>query len=198
MASSRQRERLPRAGFFLTYAMNAIPPRLLALSLLCAAVVPAAADAPKTTLEKLYPGLAVERPISVQIPDDGTKRRFLVEQTGRIKILPADEKATEAKVFLDMTKSMGWRRISRRASSGSPSIRSTRKTDVSTSPSPARGPSASSSPNTPSRRAIPIPPIPRASGFSSRSRSRSGITTRAISSSVRRMACSTSAPATAD
>jgi len=87
--------------------MKAIPMRLLALSLLSAAVASSAAEVPETTFEKLYPGLAVERPVSIQVPGDGTKRRFLVEQTGRIKILPADEKATGAKVFLDMTKTMG-------------------------------------------------------------------------------------------
>ncbi|HRQ88681.1 MAG TPA: PQQ-dependent sugar dehydrogenase, partial [Bacteroidia bacterium] len=65
------------------------------------------AEAPAVKFEKLYPGLAVERPVTVQIPGDGTNRRFLVEQTGKIRILPADETATEAKLFLDLTGSMG-------------------------------------------------------------------------------------------
>lgn len=65
-----------------------------------------AAEAPKAKLEKIYPGLAVERPVTLQIAPDGTKRRFLVEQTGKIKLLPADEGATEAKLFLDMTDSI--------------------------------------------------------------------------------------------
>lgn len=86
--------------------MNPIPTSLLAVSLLFAAVAPALADTPKVKLEKVYTGLKVERPISLQVPADGTKRRFLVEQTGRIKILPGDETASEAKVFLDMTGSM--------------------------------------------------------------------------------------------
>ncbi len=67
---------------------------------------PLLAETQKVKLEKIYPGLKIERPISVQIPNDGSNRRFLVEQTGRIKILPADENATEAPVFLDLTGTM--------------------------------------------------------------------------------------------
>jgi glucose/arabinose dehydrogenase len=65
------------------------------------------AEAPKIRLEPVYKGLTIEKPVSLQIPDDGTGRRFLVEQTGKIRILPADETATEAALFLDMTKSIG-------------------------------------------------------------------------------------------
>jgi len=64
------------------------------------------AEAPKVAFEPIYKNLSIERPISVQIPDDGTNRRFLVEQTGKIKILPSDESASAAAVFLDMTDSM--------------------------------------------------------------------------------------------
>ncbi|MBL9154168.1 MAG: PQQ-dependent sugar dehydrogenase [Verrucomicrobiales bacterium] len=62
--------------------------------------------APAVDLAPIYGGLKIERPVAVQIPDDGTKRRFLIEQTGRIKILPADENGTEAPVFLDLTDRM--------------------------------------------------------------------------------------------
>src|SRR6056297_1786763 len=65
------------------------------------------AEAPKVSFEPIYENLEIERPVSVQIPDDGTNRRFLVEQTGKIKILPADEDASEAPVFLDMTDKIG-------------------------------------------------------------------------------------------
>ena len=65
------------------------------------------AEPPKIKLEPIYKGLTIEKPISVQIPNDGTHRRFLVQQTGKIKILPADEAATEAPVFLDMAAVMG-------------------------------------------------------------------------------------------
>ena len=41
--------------------------------------------APKVKMQRVYESLAVERPISIVIPPDGTKRQFLVEQTGKIK-----------------------------------------------------------------------------------------------------------------
>jgi len=76
-------------------------------ALFVTALMPAkSAEAPKVKLEKLYGGLTIERPISLQIAPDGSGRRFLVEQTGKIKILPADEAATEAKVFFDLTPLM--------------------------------------------------------------------------------------------
>lgn len=62
--------------------------------------------ASKVKLEKLYPALEIERPVRVQIAPDGTQRRFLVEQTGLLRILPKDESSSEAKVFLDMTQSI--------------------------------------------------------------------------------------------
>lgn len=58
-------------------------------------------------LQPLYTHLRIERPISVQIPPDKTGRRFLVEQTGRIKILPSEDSVEEATVFFDLTKIMG-------------------------------------------------------------------------------------------
>ncbi len=61
----------------------------------------------KVKLTPIYSNLKIERPISLIIPEDGTNRRFLVEQKGKIKILPADENASEAKVFLDMAEHMG-------------------------------------------------------------------------------------------
>lgn len=65
------------------------------------------AEAPKVAFDPIYENIEIERPVSVQIPDDGTNRRFLVEQTGKIKILPADENASEAAIFLDMTDKIG-------------------------------------------------------------------------------------------
>ena len=65
------------------------------------------AEEPKIKLTQIYSGIKFERPLSLQIPADGSNRRFVLEQTGRIKILPADENATEAKVFADFTDLMG-------------------------------------------------------------------------------------------
>ncbi|MCB1063895.1 MAG: PQQ-dependent sugar dehydrogenase [Verrucomicrobiae bacterium] len=66
-----------------------------------------AEDAPAVKLEAIYQNLEVKRPVSLVVPSDGTKRRFLVEQTGRIRILPADESTAEAPTFLDITDRMG-------------------------------------------------------------------------------------------
>jgi glucose/arabinose dehydrogenase len=45
----------------------------------------------------------IDRPISVVVPPDGTARNFLVMQRGKIIILPEDQAATQAEVFLDLT-----------------------------------------------------------------------------------------------
>lgn len=67
----------------------------------------ATAAEPEIRLDPIYENLEIERPVVLKIPGDGTNRRFLVEQTGKIKILPADENGTEAKVFFDGTESIG-------------------------------------------------------------------------------------------
>lgn len=65
-----------------------------------------AEEALPMALKPAYPNLAVERPVALLVPPDGTQRRFLVEQTGSIKILPADEDAAEAALFLDLRDRM--------------------------------------------------------------------------------------------
>ncbi len=104
MAFSRCRQELRWFEFFTTL------PTMVRNSLFClalAALVAPAFSAPSLKLEPIYAELSLERPVSLQVPDDGTNRRFLVEQTGKIKILPSDETATEASVFLDLTDSIG-------------------------------------------------------------------------------------------
>lgn len=54
-------------------------------------------------LQPVYPNLAIDRPVSVVIPPDGSGRLFLVQQRGKILILPKDQQAGEAEVFLDFT-----------------------------------------------------------------------------------------------
>jgi quinoprotein glucose dehydrogenase len=54
-------------------------------------------------LVRAFPNLKVERPVSVVIPHDGTKRMFLVQQRGKIVILPRDEASSVAPVFLDIS-----------------------------------------------------------------------------------------------
>tara|TARA_R110000850_G_scaffold73969_5_gene162223 strand:- start:2635 stop:3840 length:1206 start_codon:yes stop_codon:yes gene_type:complete len=81
--------------------------RVLSLLFLLSVAPTFAADAPRVKLQPVYQNLEIERPISIQIPDDGTNRRFLVEQTGKIRLLPEDESSAEAKIFFDFTDMMG-------------------------------------------------------------------------------------------
>lgn len=81
--------------------------RLFVFILALSVTLPAFAELPKLALEPVYAGLEIERPISVIIPHDDTGRRFLVEQTGKIKLLPKEESGTESGLFLDLTDSIG-------------------------------------------------------------------------------------------
>ena len=76
-----------------------------ALSVLAlAAALPLALSAEdQVALVPAFPNVVVERPIAVVIPPDGTDRLFLVQQRGKVLILPKDEASSEAKVFLDLT-----------------------------------------------------------------------------------------------
>jgi len=80
--------------------MNLHFSRLAILTVLCASAN-AADNAWKFTRD--FPGVPVERPISVVIPPDGTQRLFLVQQRGKIVILPKDRTAKETTVFLDIS-----------------------------------------------------------------------------------------------
>lgn len=75
----------------------------LSFGLLAFLASPLQAEAPKIQLVPTFEKVATERPISVVIPPDGTNRLFLVQQRGKILILPEDESGAEAKVFLDFT-----------------------------------------------------------------------------------------------
>lgn len=61
-----------------------------------------AAD-PAWKLTKEFPNCTVERPVSLVIPPDGTRRLFLVQQRGKVLILPSDRQAANASVFLDIS-----------------------------------------------------------------------------------------------
>ena len=66
----------------------------------------ATAEQPQVKLQPIYENLEIERPVSLVVPPDGSNRRFLVEQTGHIRILPADESASSAETFFDLTDRM--------------------------------------------------------------------------------------------
>ncbi len=54
-------------------------------------------------LTKDFTACKIERPVSLVIPPDGTQRLFLVQQRGKIVILPKDRSATPTGVFLDIS-----------------------------------------------------------------------------------------------
>src|SRR5438477_5228237 len=63
-----------------------------------------AADAlPKLDLKPAYPNLKFTLPVALEESPDGTHRLFLVEQDGRIWILPSDRNSAEPKLFLDIS-----------------------------------------------------------------------------------------------
>jgi glucose/arabinose dehydrogenase len=73
---------------------------LLTTSLLLASSV-LAQDTVKLT--RIYENLETKFPVAVVIPPDDSQRQFLALQRGQILILPKDEKAAEAKTFLDLS-----------------------------------------------------------------------------------------------
>jgi len=81
--------------------------RLAAFFLLSLGLQISLVAAPEIKLVPAFENIVVERPVSLQVPADGTDRHFLVEQTGKIKILPSGTDSAEAIVFMDMTDSIG-------------------------------------------------------------------------------------------
>ncbi len=58
---------------------------------------------PNLDLRPLWPNLAVQRPVWFAALPDGSGRKVVVEQRGRVLLLPAQPDATNAPVFLDLT-----------------------------------------------------------------------------------------------
>lgn len=61
-----------------------------------------AAELPKVELVPVYPNFELKRALWLAEAPDESGRMFLVEQAGRIIILPADKNGTEGTVFLDI------------------------------------------------------------------------------------------------
>ncbi|WP_009965167.1 PQQ-dependent sugar dehydrogenase [Verrucomicrobium spinosum] len=78
-------------------------PRLKPTLLSALAVGLLAVDASAYTLKPAYPNVVTELPTSAIIPPDGSNRLFLLQQRGKILVLPKDESSADAKVFLDFT-----------------------------------------------------------------------------------------------
>jgi uncharacterized repeat protein (TIGR03806 family) len=52
---------------------------------------------------RAYPNLTLDEPVFLASPPDGTGRIFVVEKTGRIRILPSTESGNDAPTFLDLS-----------------------------------------------------------------------------------------------
>ena len=75
---------------------------LLALTLTVSAAV-AETNLPPVALKVAWPNLKFNRPLAMIEAPDGSHRQFLVEQDGRIWILPTDRNGSEPKLFLDIS-----------------------------------------------------------------------------------------------
>src|SRR5436190_18927815 len=73
--------------------------QLTILALACAS----RAALPQMELRPLWPNVALQRPIWLCEAADGSRRKFVVEQRGRVLLLPSEQSATNAAVFLDLT-----------------------------------------------------------------------------------------------
>jgi quinoprotein glucose dehydrogenase len=71
------------------------------LAFLVAATTLVAEDRVKMT--PAWPNIRIDKPITLAVAPDGTGRQFLIQQRGKIIILPKDESSAEAKVFLDLS-----------------------------------------------------------------------------------------------
>jgi len=58
---------------------------------------------PPITLREAYPALTFERPLWMEEAPDGSKRMIVIEQPGRIWLLPADKSSAGKKLFLDIS-----------------------------------------------------------------------------------------------
>src|SRR5689334_24626247 len=77
----------------------------LALLFLVAGIRAASVDEPLPALDLkvAFPALKFTRPLWMVEAPDGSKRLFVVEQRGKVLILPKEKNGTEAQTFLDIT-----------------------------------------------------------------------------------------------
>ena len=76
--------------------MRSILALLLSTSLLATA-------APQIKVTETYKNQKINLPVDLSIPPDGTDRLFLVQQVGKITILPKDRSSSDEVTFLDLT-----------------------------------------------------------------------------------------------
>src|SRR5205809_670037 len=63
----------------------------------------AAESLPSLDLKPAFPNLKFERPLWMVEAPDASKHLFVVEQRGKIFLLPPDRNGSETKTFLDIT-----------------------------------------------------------------------------------------------
>ncbi|HTD66159.1 MAG TPA: PQQ-dependent sugar dehydrogenase [Candidatus Limnocylindria bacterium] len=79
---------------------------LQVISFLACGYIAFAADGaslPKMELKPLWPNVAIQRPVWFCEAPDGSGRKFVLEQRGRVLILPEEQSATNVTVFLDIS-----------------------------------------------------------------------------------------------
>ena len=74
--------------------------KTIATFLLTASILLAA---PEIKITETFKGQNIKLPVALAIPPDGTERLFLVQQFGKITILPNDRSSDEEITFLDVT-----------------------------------------------------------------------------------------------
>src|SRR5580698_9555288 len=78
---------------------------ILSLGLLVLPRLPAVAHPlPHIRLRAAFPALTLDRPVWMCQAPDGSDRRFIVEQTGRILIIPGGSDGSVVKEFLNITE----------------------------------------------------------------------------------------------
>lgn len=75
--------------------------KTIATFLLTASILLAA---PEIKIAETFKGQNIKLPVALAIPPDGTERLFLVQQFGKITILPNDRSSNEEITFLDVTE----------------------------------------------------------------------------------------------
>ncbi len=74
---------------------------LLYIALLVAC--PALGALPKMELKPLWTNVPIQRPMWLCEAPDGSQRKFVIEQRGKVLLLPSNPSATKAEVFLDIS-----------------------------------------------------------------------------------------------
>jgi len=78
------------------------------LLILCRSVAVAAPPLPALELRIAFPDLKFERPLWMEEIPDGSKRLAIMQQDGKVLLLPPDRKAKEMKIFLDISDRKPW------------------------------------------------------------------------------------------